>query len=208
MTRRLETAFLLLLLLLLLRPSGALTLRAGGRSVFGVEAGVMAGLYSHEDAAYISQEGYRDRDYASGIFPAFNGHFRVFGGWCWNDSDELSLVLGYGGIRERKRMYAADLRWKHLFPAFNAQGDRALVLVEGGAAQHWETRPDVYARLRLGGGIRLRLNSHSALDFSLALDQCAGSPAVYEGGVRLPKSAVLRSFAWYGGLSLSVSFVF
>ena len=182
---------------------------AAGRTpwTFGVEWGYTATFFNHYRNNYFDSEGSRvnDEGWERRLLP--NGNVQVGAGYYLSDSWCLSLLAGFEGIHEGRRVIPTTLRGTFLPEGRGRDG--WLMYAEAGAG--WtgdmDYAPAVLART--GAGWRIAMKGGISLDLTLSLRAGFDHPPVYDHDFHeISRLKVRYNTANYYGANVSLSLYF
>lgn len=203
----------LVILLALLLPAGLLAGEKGSwydYLDYGVEWGYTASFWETYHYNYTSpSQGARIDSRDSRFAYKSNGHVYAFAGARFARHFALDGVIGWAGLYEERRMVPVTLRSSFFFKSYDQDGLKAFL--EGGCCLGESFAGKPVGIGKLGGGYRVMLDRHFALDLALSLQGVSDHPLdVYDRKREeaIPEASLRRSDCGYLSVNFSISLCF
>ena len=176
---------------------------------YGMEWGYSGTFWDSYHYNYSSVEGERLDSRNEGLTFKSNGHLYGFVGARFARYFAADALVGWAGVYEGRRVIPVTLRGSFFFRGYDHDGMK--FFLEGGRcfAPSFTGKPIWIGKL--GGGHRVVLDSHFALDLSLSLQAVSDHPVNVYDPIRedaVPDANLRRSDCAYMSLNLSVALCF
>lgn len=177
---------------------------------YGVEWGYTASLGEIYHYNYISPSlGARIDSRDAHLAYKSNGHLYAFAGAKFARHFALDAMAGWAGLYEERRMFPVTLRSSFFFKGYDQDGWKAFL--EGGCCLGGSFGGKAVGIGKLGGGYRVMLDRHFALDLALSLQGVLDHPLdVYDDKREelIPAAFLRRSDCGYVSVNFSVALCF
>ncbi|MBQ9477590.1 MAG: hypothetical protein IJU63_07405 [Bacteroidales bacterium] len=174
---------------------------------FSLEWGYTAAFFNHYRYNYFDSEGSRVNDEGWQRRLLSNGNLRVGAGYHLSDCWNLSLMAGFEGLYEDRRVIPTTLRGTFLPEGRSRSG--WILFAEGGAG--WTRRMDFGPAIlaRGGAGWRLPMDGGISLDVLVSLHASFDHPPVLDPEHHeISRLKVRSTTANYYGINFSLSLNF
>ncbi len=177
------------------------------RMTFGLEWGYVASIHTGYHYNFFAPEGYRV-DYKDNEFRfRSNADMYVHVGYDFSTLWNLSVYLGYEGVSDIQKAVPVSFRMTRFHDA-DPMADRWFSFVDLGTGIGLKRPPQEILTGKLGGGYRLSLSRHAALDFILSAKMTYVHPQIVYDKTPIPMDKTNRNNAYVTALSLGMALTF